>query len=73
VLAGCWGGCPKHRFLRTYYDEPGLQYLCEGYRRFFLHIRKYLHAITELLANGYPASDVMKACKGPLAIVEQRS
>jgi uncharacterized protein len=71
VLNACWGGCPKHRFAKTYYDEPGLHYLCDGYRKFFLHIRKYLHAMTQLLANGYPASDIMKACKGPLMIMEQ--
>ena len=71
VLNACRGGCPKHRFAKTYYDEPGLHYLCEGYRKFFLHIRKYLHAMTQLLANGYPASDIMKACKGPLVIMEQ--
>ena len=41
VLAACQGGCPKHRFETTYYDEPGLHYLCAGYKKFFLHIRKY--------------------------------
>jgi len=68
VLAACRGGCPKHRFLTTYYDEPGLHYLCEGYRKFFLHIRKYLRAMATLLENGYPASRVMDAIKGPLVI-----
>ena len=33
-------------------DEPGLQYLCTGYNNFFHHIRKYLHAMTQLLENG---------------------
>jgi len=68
VLAACRGGCPKHRFARTCYDEPGLHYLCAGYRKFFLHIRKYLRAMTTLLENGLPASYVMDAVKGPLAI-----
>ncbi len=68
VLAACRGGCPKHRFVKTYYGEPGLHYLCEGYRKFFFHIRKYLHAITQLLENGLPASYVMQAMKGPLVI-----
>jgi uncharacterized protein len=68
VLSACRGGCPKHRFARTSYDEPGLHYLCEGYKKFFLHIRKYLHAITQLLENGLPASYVMDAMKGPLVI-----
>lgn len=68
VLAACRGGCPKHRFKKTYYNEPGLHYLCEGYKKFFLHIRKYLHAMTQLLENGLPASYVMKAIDGPLVV-----
>lgn len=68
VLKACRGGCPKHRFLTTYYDEPGLHYLCEGYKKFFLHIRKYLRALTTLLENGFPASYMMEAIKGPLVI-----
>jgi uncharacterized protein len=68
VLAACRGGCPKHRFAKAYDDEPGLQYLCEGYKKFFLHIRKYLNVITQLLEKGLPASFVMEALKGPLVI-----
>lgn len=68
VLAACRGGCPKHRFAQTLYGEPGLHYLCEGYRKFFLHIRRYLRVMTQLLEHGYPASMVMDAIKGPLAI-----
>jgi uncharacterized protein len=68
VLPACQGGCPKHRFETTYYDEPGLQYLCAGYKKFFLHIRKYLRAMATLLENGLPPSRVMEAVKGPLVI-----
>jgi len=68
VLAACRGGCPKQRFLESCHGEPGVHYLCAGYRRFFLHIRKYLHAMTTLLGNGLPASYVMDAVKGPLVI-----
>ena len=68
VLSACQGGCPKHRFAKTCYDEPGLHYLCAGYKRFFLHIRKYLRAMTTLLEHGLPASRVMDAIKGPLVI-----
>lgn len=67
VLKACWGGCPKHRFARTYNDKP-VYYLCEGYKNYFLYIRKYLKVITQLLENGLPASHVMEACKGPLVI-----
>lgn len=68
VLAACQGGCPKHRFATTSANEPGLQYLCMGYKSFFHYIRKYLHAMTQLLENGFPASYVMKAVDAPLAI-----
>jgi uncharacterized protein len=68
VLTACQGGCPKHRFAQTYYNEPGLHYLCAGYKKFFLHIRKYLHVMTQLLGNGLPASYIMDAVKGPLVI-----
>lgn len=68
VLKACWGGCPKHRFVNTYNKSPGHYYLCEGYKKYFLYIRKYLHGITQLLENGLPASYIMDACKGPLAI-----
>ncbi len=68
VLAACRGGCPKHRFAMTCYNEPGLHYLCAGYKKFFMHIRKYCHAMTQLLEHGYPASYIMEAVKGPLII-----
>jgi len=71
VLAACRGGCPKHRFAQSHYDEPGLHYLCAGYAKFFRHIRKYLRAMTTLLENGIPASQVMQAVKGPLVIRRQ--
>ena len=68
VLKACRGGCPKHRFGRTPPGEPGLHYLCKGYRKFFLHIGKYLNVMAALLENGLPASKVMDAVKGPLVI-----
>lgn len=68
VLSACWGGCPKHRFTTSPHGEPGLHYLCAGYKKFFRHIRKYQRAMASLLENDLPASYVMEAVKGPLVI-----
>jgi len=68
VKEACWGGCPKHRFATTPEGDPGLHYLCSGYKKFFRHIRKYLRAMGTLLENELPVSYVMEAAKGPLII-----
>jgi len=38
----CYGGCPKDRIIKTSDGEPGLNYLCAGYKAFFHHITPYL-------------------------------
>jgi uncharacterized protein len=45
VLAMCHGGCPKYRFIRTPAGEQGLNYLCAGLKRFFLHSRAPIERI----------------------------
>lgn len=36
-LSDCWGECPKNRFVRAPDGEPGLNYLCPAFKRFFAH------------------------------------
>ncbi len=68
VLFACRGECTKHRFATTLTNEPGLNYLCAGYKKFFRHINKYMKAMRQLLENNLPVSYIMDAVKGPLVI-----
>ena len=41
----CWGQCPRHRLLKTPSGEPGLNYLCPGFKKFFSHAKPALRSI----------------------------
>ena len=56
----CHGECPKNRFATTPDGEPGLNYLCEGYRKFFAHVAPYMDFMRDCLHRGLPPSLVMK-------------
>jgi uncharacterized protein len=59
-LFACNGECPKHRFISTPDGDPGLNYLCAGYKLFFKHIDPQMHEMAALIQNGRPAADIMK-------------
>lgn len=58
-LFACHGECPKNRFCRTADGEPGLNYLCAGYYRFFEHVAPYMDFMANELRNQRPPSNVM--------------
>jgi uncharacterized protein len=49
-------------------NEPGLNYLCAGYKKYFQHIDSMMKLMKQLLEANLPASYVMDALRGPLAI-----
>jgi uncharacterized protein len=64
VLFACRGECPKNRFVVTPDGEPGLNYLCEGYRMFFSHIDRPMKFMVKELTANRPPSNVMKHMAG---------
>jgi uncharacterized protein len=60
VRFACNGECPKNRFTLTPEGEPGLNYLCPGYKAFFGHIDGPMRLMTDLLRNGRYADEVME-------------
>lgn len=56
-LFACHGECPKNRFVTDRYGNPGLNYLCKGYYRFFEHAAPYMDFMKkELDAQRAPAN-----------------
>jgi len=62
VRFACNGGCPKDRFISTPDGEPGLNYLCAGYQRFFRHIDQPMRVMADLLRHGQDAAAVREWC-----------
>jgi len=60
VRFACHGGCPKDRFVRAQDGEPGLNYLCDGYKAFFGHVDGPMCAMRELLRLGRAPEQVMR-------------
>lgn len=55
----CHGECPKHRFIRTPDGDPGLNYLCRAYKRFFTHSAPAMHQMGRLLEMGRAPAEIM--------------
>lgn len=59
VLFACRGECPKNRFAATADGEPGLNYLCEGYKAFFERIDGPMRVMSHLYKSGRSPGEVM--------------
>jgi uncharacterized protein len=59
VRFACNGGCPKDRFINTADGEPGLNYLCAGYKMFFTHADRPMRMMADLLRRGRYADEIM--------------
>ena len=67
-LFACNGECPRNRFCKSDDGEPGLNYLCRGYRQFFAHVAPYMDFMAGELAHQRPPANIMKALsEGSLA------
>ncbi len=60
VRFACNGECPKHRFISTPSGDPGLNYLCAGYKLFFHHIDPYMRFMAGELRHQRPPANVME-------------
>ena len=60
VRFACHGGCPKNRFIETPDGEPGLNYLCAGYKAFFNHIDRPMRIMADLLRRGRAPAEIMQ-------------
>jgi len=59
VRFACHGGCPKNRFMHTPDGEPGLNYLCAGYKAFFNHVDRPMKIMANLLQQHRAPAEIM--------------
>jgi uncharacterized protein len=59
VRFACHGECPKNRFIETPDGEPGLNYLCAGFKLFFHHVDFPMKLMAGLIRRGREAYEVM--------------
>lgn len=62
-LFACHGECPKNRFAKTKDGEPGLNYLCAGWKMFYDHVAPYMDFMKKELLNKRSPANVMEWAK----------
>ena len=60
VRFACHGECPKNRFLLAPDGEPGLNYLCAGYKAFFHHVDRPMRIMADLLRRDRAPSEIVR-------------
>ncbi len=60
VRFACNGGCPRNRFIFTPDGEPGLNYLCAGYKLYFNHVDGPMKIMANLIQTGHYADEIMQ-------------
>jgi uncharacterized protein len=63
VKFACYGECPKNRFIKTPDGEPGLNYLCPGYKEFFKHIDGPMRFMANEIRQGRAPANIMAFIK----------
>jgi uncharacterized protein len=71
VRFACHGECPKNRFILTPDGEPGLNYLCAGFKDFFHHVDFPMKIMAGLIRRNREAREVMSILDGAFAGVER--
>lgn len=59
----CHGECPKNRFEKDKYGEPGLNYLCQGYYQYYTHVSPYMDFMKRELLAQHPPANIMNVLK----------
>ena len=59
----CHGECPKNRFEKDKYGEPGLNYLCQGYYQYYTHVAPYMDFMKRELLAQRPPANIMNVLK----------
>ncbi len=59
----CHGECPKNRFEKDKYGEPGLNYLCKGYYQYYYHVAPYMDFMKRELQAQRPPANIMEVLK----------
>lgn len=75
VLGMCNGECPKNRFIHTPDGEEGLNYLCQGYKKFFMHCRPFVNEVAAQWQKQFTGQHVInnKTLSSPLRSVTGRN